>query len=217
METWDDAEHDRWGDSSRRRPREEYALTGIDELKRALRERAESVMAREHELLELRTQLARRLAELDKKKGSRRDDAKLAAREKQLAEREQKLAERERELRGAIAAAEEREREAAAEHALATAERERLDEREQAVRDVERELAGLRRRLEEERAAFSVPAPPPPPAETDPAGEPEPPEEPPGPTPLPTPPEEPELDPAAAVPAKTGARRRRGEAQGRRR
>src|SRR5215472_3911181 len=108
MGTWDDAEKDGWEDTSRGRGRQDFTPTGIEELKRVLRERAESVMAREHELVEMRAQLARRLADLDKKKGSRRDEKQLTEREKQVAAREQKLAQREEELQAKIAAAEQR-------------------------------------------------------------------------------------------------------------
>jgi chromosome segregation ATPase len=159
IESWDDEEQGRRRDTSWGRGRQGFAPTGIEELKRVLRDRVESVTAREHELLEMRTRLARRLADLETTKGSRRD-------EKQLAEREQKLAAREQELDAQLAAAEQRERKAASELASAIAEREKLDERERAVKDVERELAGRRRRLEEECAALPSAEPPPAPSET---------------------------------------------------
>ena len=128
----------------RPRDRQGFAPAGIEELKRVLRERLNSVAAREHEL-------ATRLADLDKKaKTSPRDEI-------QLSEREQQLAAREEELGAQIAEAEQREREAASELALASAEREKLDERERAVKDIERELAGRRRLLETERATLVAP------------------------------------------------------------
>jgi DNA repair exonuclease SbcCD ATPase subunit len=167
MESWDDAEHSGGRDTSRGRGRQGFAPTGIDELKRVLRERVESVTAREHELVEMRARLARRLADLDKTKGSRRDD-------KQLTERERQLAAREEELEAKLAAAEKREREAASKLALATAEREKLEERERAVKDVERQLAGQRRRLEEERATLPNGEPPPALSEAKPPRDPEP-------------------------------------------
>jgi uncharacterized protein (DUF3084 family) len=138
-------------ETSRARDRQGFAPAGIEELKRVLRERVNSVAAREQELVEARAQLATRLADLDKKaKTSRRD-------EKQLGEREQQLAAREEELGAQIGAAEQREREAASKLSLASAEREKLDERERAVKDIERELAGQRRRLEAERATLLTP------------------------------------------------------------
>jgi chromosome segregation ATPase len=138
-----------------------------DEAERELRERIESVRVRERELVEVRAQLARRLADLDKTKGSRRHD-------KLLTEREQQLAAREEELEAKFAAAEQREREAVSKLAFATAEREKLDERERAVKDAERDLAKQRRRLQEEHAALSTVEPPPPPSEVKPQTDPEP-------------------------------------------
>jgi hypothetical protein len=155
------------------RSRYEQALAEVEEMKRALRERAQHVAAREKELEELRLDVAGR-------QGRRGAAAP-------------KLVERSAELEQAIAEAETREREAVQELALAKAEREKLDEREQAIRKVERELAGLRVQLEEERAHLRGTAP----TEPEPAGEPEPESEPPPPTPLPQPPAEPDLEPAA--------------------
>jgi hypothetical protein len=155
--SWDDAEQDGRRERSRGRDRQGFAPTRIEELKRELRERIESVTARERQLVEMRAQLARRLADLDKAKRRRGDD-------KKLTEREQQLAAREEELEVSYAAAAQREREAVSKLALATSERERLDERERAVKDAERELAGQRRRLEQQHAAPSTVDPPPPPA-----------------------------------------------------
>jgi uncharacterized protein involved in exopolysaccharide biosynthesis len=155
------------------RTRYEQALAEVEEMKRALREHAQHVAAREKELEDLRLELAGR-------QGSRRSSASNGAKE--------------RELTKALAEAQKREREAVQELALAKAERERLDEREQMIRKVERELAGLRVRLEEERARFEGAAP----TEPDPSREPEPEADPPPPTPLPQPPAEPDLEPAAA-------------------
>jgi hypothetical protein len=192
MESWDDAGRGGWGTGRRgQRGREEHTLTGVEELKRALRERAEIVAERERELVHLRAQLARRLEETEKRRGDKRGA--------ELAEREHKLAEREQELEKALAAAAQREREAASELALAQAERDRLEERERAAHEVERELAGLRVRLERERSALGISVPEPE-SPSQPAQAPEP-EQLPPPTPLPPPPEEPELDPAAAEPA----------------
>jgi hypothetical protein len=151
MESWDGAERGGWGDRSRGRGRRDYPASGIDDLTRELRERVEEAAAREHELVEMQDRLARRLADLDKK-ANRRVEKQLSEREQQVAAGEQKLAQLEHELQAKIAAAEEREREAAFELALANAEREKLDERERAVKEVARELAGLRERLDEEQA-----------------------------------------------------------------
>jgi uncharacterized protein involved in exopolysaccharide biosynthesis len=155
------------------RSRYEHALAEVEEMKRALREHAQNVAAREKELEELRLDVAGR-------QGRRRATAPGAA-------------ERSAELARAIGEAEKREREAVQELALAKAEREKLDEREQTIRKVERELAGLRVQLEQERAQLSGTEP----SKPEPAREPEPEREPPPPTPLPQPPTEPDLEPAA--------------------
>jgi chromosome segregation ATPase len=153
------------------RNRYEQALEEVEEMKRALREHAQRVAAREKELEELRLEVAgrqgRRRATAPETPGLARSD----------------------ELAKAIAEAEKREREAVQELALAKAERERLDEREQAIRKVERELAGLRVALQEERKRLGGPA----------ASEPEPEGDPPPPTPLPQPDSDPDLEPAASA------------------
>lgn len=156
------------------RGRYEQALAEVEEMKRALREHAQNVAARERELEEMRLDVAGR-------QGRRRNVAPVGP-------------DRSDELAKAIAAAEKREKEALQELALAKAERERLDEREQSIRKVERELAGLRVQLQEERAKLSGAVPPEPEPVRDPA---EPEGEPPPPTPLPQPPSEPDLEPAA--------------------
>src|SRR5205085_3204574 len=140
-------------------------------MKRALREHAQHVAAREKQLEEMRLDVAGR-------QGRRRPPAPAGP-------------DRSDELARAIAEAEKREREAVQELALAKAERERLDEREQAIRKVERELAGLRIQLQEERTRLGGNAP----AEPEPDTE----SEPPPPTPLPQPPAEPDLEPAATA------------------
>jgi hypothetical protein len=156
------------------RRRYEEALAEVEEMKRALREHAQHVAARERQLEELRLDVAGR-------QGRRRPAAASdPARQDDLSRK--------------IAEAEKREREAVQELALAKAERERLDEREQAIRKVERELAGLRVQLQEERRRLTGAAP----TEPEPSRDPEPESEPPPPTPLPQPPTEPDLDPAAA-------------------
>jgi cell division septum initiation protein DivIVA len=156
------------------RGRYEQALAEVEEMKRALREHAQNVAAREKELEELRLEVAGR-------QGRRR-----AAPAPLSPDRSDELAQ-------AIAEAEKREKEAVQELALAKAERERLDEREQSIRKVERELAGLRIQLQEERARLTGDAPP----EPEPVREQDPEGEPPPPTPLPQPPSEPDLEPAA--------------------
>jgi predicted nucleic acid-binding Zn-ribbon protein len=156
------------------RSRYEHALAEVEEMKRALREHARNVAAREKELGDLRLELAGR-------QGRRRPSAPDPARQS--------------DLERAIAEAEKRERDAVQELALAKAERERLDEREQAIRKVERELAGLRVQLQQERAQLAGAVP----TEPEPAREPDPEGEPPPPTPLPQPPAEPDLDPAASA------------------
>lgn len=154
------------------RSRYEQALAEVEEMKRALREHAQHVAAREKQLEAMRLDVAGR-------QGRRRAPAPAGP-------------DRSDELARAIAEAEKREREAVQELALAKAERERLDEREQSIRKVERELAGLRVKLQEERAQGTRAD-----TEPEPAGEPEPEGEPPPPTPFPQPPAEPDLDPAA--------------------
>jgi uncharacterized protein (DUF3084 family) len=160
MEAGGDAERSGRGNKSRGRGRQDYPATGIDDHARVLGERVESVAAREHELIEMRAQLERRLADLDKQ-GGRRADRQLLEREKQVAAGEERLAQLEQELQAKVAAAEEREREVAFELSLANAEREKLDERERAAKEVERELAELRERLDDERSPLSSTAPPP--------------------------------------------------------
>ena len=143
-------------------------------MKRALREHAQNVAAREKQLEEMRLEVAGR-------QGRRRPPVMPdPARQDELAKK--------------LAEVEKREREAVQELALAKAERERLDEREDAIRKVERELAGLRVQLEEERGRLWGSAP----TEPEPSRDPEPDGEPPPPTPLPQPPAEPDLDPAAS-------------------
>jgi len=161
------------------RSRYEQALAEVEEMKRALREHAQHVAAREKQLEAMRLDVAGR-------QGRRRAPASAPA---------PAGPDRSDELDRAIAEAEKREREALQELALAKAERERLDEREQSIRKVERELAGLRVQLQEERARLggTAPSDPEPGRETDPDGEPPPP------TPLPQPPAEPDLDPAAST------------------
>jgi chromosome segregation ATPase len=158
------------------RGRYEQALAEVEEMKRTLREHAQRVAAREKELEQLRLDVAGR-------QGRRRSAAPAAP----------PGPDRSDELARAIAEAEQRERQAVQELALAKAERERLDEREQAIRKVERELAGQRMHLQEERARLAGSAP----SEPEPAGEPAP--EPPPPTPLPQPDTDPDLEPAAGA------------------
>jgi hypothetical protein len=162
------------------RRRYEEALAEVEEMKRALREHAQNVAAREKELEELRLDVAGR-------QGRRRPTSATTSDPLHGDELGKKIAE-----------VEKREREAVQELALAKAERERLDEREDAIRKVERELAGLRVQLEEERARLwgseSAPAP----TEPEPSHDPQPEGQPPPPTPLPQPPAEPDLDPAAS-------------------
>jgi len=168
----------------------EHLLASVEEMKRELRERAQRVAERERELEELRERLQQELGRAGGKSRRGPDRAELDARERQLEQRERALVE-------ALGQAERREREAAAELALAQAERERLDERERVIHQVERELAGLRVALEERQSPLGGNAPePPPPA---PAEEPEPDAEPEPapPTPLPQPPIAPDLEPAA--------------------
>jgi peptidoglycan hydrolase CwlO-like protein len=156
------------------RGRYEQALAEVEEMKRALREHAQNVAAREKELEALRLEVAGR-------QGRRRAVAPAPDRSDEVAR--------------AVAEAEKREREALQELALAKAERERLDEREETIRKVERELAGLRVQLEKDRARLGVSASP----EPAPSREPEPQGEPPPPTPLPQPPAAPDLEPAATA------------------
>ena len=157
------------------RGRYEHAIAEVEEMKRALREHAQHVAAREKELERLRLEVAGR-------QGRRRAPTPAGP-------------DRSGELARAIGEAEKREREAVQELALAKAERERLDEREQAIRKVERELAGLRIQLQEERKRLTGNAP------TNPerAGGPEPEDEPAPPTPPPQPPPDPDLEPAACA------------------
>ena len=104
------------------RARYERALAEVEEMKRALAERARNVAELEERLM--------RQVEEGAKDGRR-------ARRTALPEPT------ESDLARAVAAAE-------AEKALALAEREHLDERERNIRRVERELAGLRVQLDEE-------------------------------------------------------------------
>jgi peptidoglycan hydrolase CwlO-like protein len=151
------------------RGRYEQALAEVEEMKRALREHAQNVAARERELEAMRLDVAGR-------QGRRRSAAPPGP-------------DRSAELARAITEAEKREREAAQELSLAKAERERLDDREEAIRKVERELAGLRVQLQEERARLKGGTA----TESEPEGEPPPP------TPLPQPPAAPDLEPAAGT------------------
>ena len=153
------------------RGRYEQALAEVEEMKRALREHAQHVAAREKQLEEMRLDVAGR-------QGRRRPPAPAGP-------------DRSDELARKIAEAEKREREAVQELALAKAERERLEEREQAIRKVERELAGLRIQLQEERTRLGGNAPTGPEPDTE--------GDPPPPTPLPQPPAGPDLEPAAGA------------------
>jgi small-conductance mechanosensitive channel len=163
------------------RSRYEQALAEVEEMKRALREHARNVAAREKELEEQRLELAGRQG---RRRAAPSDSSSIVDE-----------AERRTELDRLIAEAKKREQQAAQELALAKAERERLDEREGAIRKVERELAGLRVQLKGERARGGGSAP----TEPEPAREPEPDREPPPPTPLPQPPKDPDLEPAATT------------------
>ena len=132
------------------RARYERALAEVEEMKRALAERARNVA-------ELEERLMRQVED--------------GAREGRRARRSAVPEPTESDLARAVAAAE-------AEKALAQAEREQLDERERNIRRVERELAGLRVQLDEEwrRLAKAESAPvPPQPAEPEPETEPPPP------------------------------------------
>jgi len=163
------------------RSRYEQALAEVEEMKRALREHAHNVAAREKELEDQRLELAGR----QRRRGASGSPSSSIVDE----------AEKRTELDRLIAEAKKREREAAQELALAKAERERLDEREAAIRKVERELAGLRVQLQEERAKLGESGP----TEPEPVRDPEPDREPPPPTPLPQPPKDPDLEPAATT------------------
>ncbi|HKU56592.1 MAG TPA: hypothetical protein VJP41_06190 [Gaiellaceae bacterium] len=162
------------------RGRYEQALAEVEEMKRRLREHAQHVAAREKELEALRLEVAGR-------QGRRRAPASAAPAAPVGPDRSEELARK-------IAEAEQREREAVQELALAKAERDRLDEREQSIRKVERELAGLRMQLQEERKRLGGA-----PSEPEPVREAEPDGDPPPPTPLPQPPVQPDLDPAATA------------------
>lgn len=129
------------------RSRYEEALVELQEMKRALAERARRVG-------ELEQRLMRQAEHGSAQRGSGRrpvggpDESDLAR---------------------AVAAAE-------AEKALAQAEREKLDERERSIRKVERELAGQRMQLEDERRRLGMTGPAqPPPGTPAPEGEPGPP------------------------------------------
>jgi uncharacterized protein involved in exopolysaccharide biosynthesis len=159
------------------RGRYEQALAEVEDMKRALREHAQNVAAREKELEALRLDVAGR-------QGRRRPSSTAPAGPDRSVELAEKIKE-----------AEKREQQAVQELALAKAERERLDEREQSIRKVERELAGLRVHLEQERARLTGATP----AEPTPSRESDPEREPPPPTPLPQPPSEPDLEPAATA------------------
>ena len=161
------------------RGRYEQALAEVEEMKRALREHAQRVAARERELEQLRLEVAGRQGRR-RSPSAERPSAPDPARQDELSRK--------------IAAAEKREKEAVQELALAKAERERLDEREEAIRKVERELAGQRMQLEERLRGGAGKASADPEPAKDPAGDPPPP------TPLPQqPPDDPDLEPAAAA------------------
>jgi hypothetical protein len=157
----------------------EHALAEVEEMKRALAERARNVA-------ELEERLMRQVEE--------------GAQEGRRARRTAVPEPTESDLARAVAAAE-------AEKALAQAERERLDERERNIRRVERELAGLRVQLEKEwrRATGAAPAGSRPARSR--TAEPRPETEPPPPTPLPQPPAEPDFEPAATARRRTTRRR----------
>jgi hypothetical protein len=151
----------------------ERARAELEQLKHALRERAESIAARERELAERERSLAGgKHPRLRRERVDPAAAAALVARERAALERAHALEARDRELRKRQAALEaeaaavaERERklseelEAAAAHRteseseleLAAAERARLDEREQEARRIERELAARRIEIDGER------------------------------------------------------------------
>jgi hypothetical protein len=152
----------------------ERARAELEQLKHALRERAESIAARERELAQRERMLAagkhakphrkerldpaaaaalvaRERAALERahalearERGLRERQAALEAEAAAVAERERKLVE---ELEAAVA---ERSR-SESELELAAAERARLDEREQEARRIERELAARRIEIDGER------------------------------------------------------------------
>jgi hypothetical protein len=165
--------------ATRREAEQAAAQTELAKLKQSLRERAEAVAARERELDWQQRQLERgrpsirgRIEELRPKRSGNVDEEALAARERAALERAHaleareraahelaaeleaetaRLAEREQELGDALAAAQTRLGESAAERELTAAERERLEERDRAVHEVEKQLAAARIELEQER------------------------------------------------------------------
>jgi chromosome segregation ATPase len=135
--------------AERRQAGQTSTQTEVEQPKRALRERAEAIAARERELAELQRRLESgrpavraRLDDLRPRRGERResvDEDALAARERAVLERTRELAERER-------AAEAREQAAAALAAELEVEIARLAERE---RDLAAELEAARAKLGE--------------------------------------------------------------------
>jgi len=139
----------------------------LEQLKHALRERAEAVAARERELEKRRRELesSGRPTVLRPKRRESFDREALVARERAALERAaaleaeaERVALRERELAEALAAAKARLEESEAERRLAAAERERLEERDRAVHEVEKQLAAARVELDTRLEALDAPA-----------------------------------------------------------
>jgi chromosome segregation ATPase len=157
----------------------ELARVELEQLKQALRERAEAVAARERELMDLQRRLdngktikparqgrrdvvagdalvARERAALERAQALELRERQLQARQAELEADAARFAEREQELESALAGALAQRGQSESERELAAAERARLEEREQEARRIEKELAARRIELEAEQSALEA-------------------------------------------------------------
>jgi hypothetical protein len=157
--------------AEQRHSEREHARAELEQLKQALRDRAESVAARERELADLQRRadaggnakpgrqgskgagsgdalVARERAALDRAKALDARERALEERQAALAAEAARIADREAELEAELARARDDRGRSESELQLAAAERERLDEREQEARRIEKELAARRIALE---------------------------------------------------------------------
>jgi chromosome segregation ATPase len=157
----------------------EQARVELEQLKQALRERAEAVAARERELMELQRRLdngkpakpakqgrkdvaagdvlvARERAALERAQALELRERELQARQAELDADAARFTEREQELEAALAGALAQSGRSESERELAAAERVKLDEREQEARRIEKALAARRIELEAEQSALEA-------------------------------------------------------------
>ena len=152
--------------ASQRDAEQAQARRELEQLKEALRERAEAVAARERELVTLQKRLDKGKAPKTKAGPEHPDSETIAARERAAFERLREVEARESQLRARsaqlsaeaekLAALRAELRESQGDRELAAAERDRLEERLEETRRAERELATIRVELERKRRSVEA-------------------------------------------------------------